>query len=366
VVNPFLTASNGHAFYGNSFLSDNGATNVVAHSSDDSGITWSGGTDPASGQSAQNLALVVEPRDPDTVHAAWSEYTRLAPNLPPLQINVRAATSSDGGDTFSTPVTVYTPPPERYAVNTRLFNNSDGSLLAVFDTVPKEALVGLQTNPRGPVQFAAFASRSTDGGETWSDAVPAGAPVFFGFTDPEGGERTYLSAKFDAATGPSGRGVVAWAEPLEDGRGTIRMVTSGNGGTTWSAPATAISVPAHVIQPAVAVARDGRLGLFWYDTRRDEDGDGEFTADAWFAVSRDGQRWRERHLAGPFDLNAAYDPDVPFYDGDQGLGVYQDLTSVGRHGFGAAYTVGPPLAKNGATDVEFARINRRASGNAND
>ena len=37
------------------------------------------------------------------------------------------------------------------------------------------------------------------------------------------------------------------------------------------------------------------------------------------------------------------------------IGVYQDLVAM-PGGFGAAFTVGPPLALDGKTDVHFARL----------
>jgi|GEM_PF-1957924 len=369
LVNPLLAGGpGGVAYYGNSWYGKRGslfAYDVTVHRSTTSGSGWTAGAAPNMGTNpvvpggpyAQNVGVVADPADAQVVHAVWAQFDQV-PNpdtYVPVATGLKASTSEDGGQTFSAPVTVSEPPADRYIINARLHQAANGALLAFYDTVEKpklaDALLG------NPVQLEAFSSRSEDGGQSWSEPVHAGNPIQFGFTDPDGdGGGTYGSAKFDSTTNGKHRAAVAWATPKEDGMSTIELTRSTDAGITWSPPSTAISVPAHLIQPAVAIGRRGRTGLFWYDTRNDEANDGELTADAWFASSnRSGRRWQTRHLAGPFDLRASFDPGVAAYDGGQGIGVYQDLVAMPR-GFGAAYTVGPPLAKDGVTDVAFTRI----------
>ena len=81
---------------------------------------------------------------------------------------------------------------------------------------------------------------------------------------------------------------------------------------------------------------------------------GEFTSDAWFAYSRNRRvTWRERHLAGPFNLRTA-----PLIDGRYFLGDYFGLAGR-RGGFDAAYVLARPLSRLGPTDVFFSRIEFR-------
>jgi len=74
------------------------------------------------------------------------------------------------------------------------------------------------------------------------------------------------------------------------------------------------------------------------------------TTDVWFTQSSDGgASWRQAHLAGPFNLRAA-----PL--GSHGLGEYQGLAAFGGRGFAAIFTLAAPLAKDGPTDIFFAKI----------
>lgn len=133
----------------------------------------------------------------------------------------------------------------------------------------------------------------------------------------------------------------------------IRLVTSRDGGRTWGPPSTALQRK-DAFQPTVAFDGTGALGLAFYDWSRDVIGDDPLTTDAWWATSQDdGVTWHVEQLDGPFDLRAAYQEGLD-YDG-YALGAYQDLVGLGRD-FGAAYTVGPPLAGDGRTDVRFARF----------
>jgi hypothetical protein len=372
LVNPLLAGGpGGVAYYGNSWYGKREglfAYDVTVHRSTAPGLGWTGGAAPNMGTSpvlpggpyAQNVGVVADPADPKIVHAVWAEFDQV-PNpgtYAPITVRLKASTSADRGKTFSDPVTVAEPPPDRYLINARLQLAANGALLAFYDTAQKSELAN------ATVQLEALSSRSNDGGQTWSEPVHVGDPIQFAFTDPDGdGGGAYGSAKFDSATNGKHRAAVVWATPKEDGTSTIEITRSTDAGRSWSEPTTAISVPAHLIQPAVTIGRRGRTGLFWYDTRNDKANDGELTADAWFASSnRSGRKWQTRHLAGPFDLRASYDPEVVAYDGVQGIGVYQDLVTMPR-GFGAAYTVGPPLAKDGVTDVEFTRIMGKRHGN---
>ena len=68
----------------------------------------------------------------------------------------------------------------------------------------------------------------------------------------------------------------------------------------------------------------------------------------WFAASRDrGRTWEQTHVAGSFDYRTA--PNGR-------LGEYQGLAAVGRKGFAAVFTMAAPQAKNGPSDIFFARI----------
>ena len=59
--------------------------------------------------------------------------------------------------------------------------------------------------------------------------------------------------------------------------------------------------------------------------------------------------WRQTHVAGPTDLHTAPLPAHNY------VGEYQGLAGLTR-GFAAAFTLPAPQAKDGPTDIFFARI----------
>ena len=92
----------------------------------------------------------------------------------------------------------------------------------------------------------------------------------------------------------------------------------------------------------------------WYDLRNDVSGDAPLSADVWFAQSADrGQTWTQAHVAGPTDLRTAPLP------GHNYVGEYQGLAALGDNDFAASFTLASPYAKDGPTDIFFARIGPR-------
>jgi len=153
---------------------------------------------------------------------------------------------------------------------------------------------------------------------------------------------------FSAATAPDGTLYVAWDRDTSATSGTVEFVSSSDDGRSWTAPRAIPGISGFAFEPAIAVDGNGTLGVLWYDNRRDRFGDAETTTDVWFAASRDqGRAWRHTHVAGSFDLRTA--PNGR-------LGEYQGLAAIGRHGFAAVFTMAAPQAKNGPSDIFFARI----------
>jgi hypothetical protein len=92
-----------------------------------------------------------------------------------------------------------------------------------------------------------------------------------------------------------------------------------------------------------------------YDNRDDRLGDAARTPDVWFGHSADGgSSWSQTHVAGPFDFRTAPRPS-----GDLRLGEYQGLAGLRKRGFAAVFTQAAPQAKDGPTDIFFARIGPR-------
>lgn len=351
--NPLLAQGyDGRVYYGYSF----GFT--VAFAADDAAGSWNEGVSPGDYDDSENLNLLADPVAPAKVYALWTHFTVLPVLGLPLASELRTAISADGARSFGAPRVVAASPPGRIIINGRLRRASDSALLACYDSVSLLDLPNAITLAR--TDFLVHCVRSTDG-ENWSAPVAAGPHVFLPLTDPEGrstpgADPAFVSgsAKFDLATGPAGVALIVHADRDADGSGRLRLARSDDDGRSWSAPRDVITRSAAVFQPAVAIGADGGIGLFWYDWTSDQPGDGPLSTDAWFAGSRDGgATWTLRHLAGPFDLRAAHQDGLT-YDGGA-LGAYQDLVAL-PGGFGAAFTVGPPLAQDGGTDVIFVRL----------
>jgi len=108
-------------------------------------------------------------------------------------------------------------------------------------------------------------------------------------------------------------------------------------------------VTSFAFEPSVAIDAHGIVGITWYDLRNDKAGDAALTVDVWFAHSDDGSSWRQMHVAGPSDLRTA-----PLAAHNR-VGEYQGLAALPA-GFAAIFTLAAPQAKDGPTDIYFARI----------
>ena len=87
----------------------------------------------------------------------------------------------------------------------------------------------------------------------------------------------------------------------------IALSKSTDGGLTWSPPVKVnqTPVPVHAFTSSVEVAADGTVGVTYYDFRSNTPAPG-LPTDYWLAHSHDGgATWTESHIAGPFDMEAA-------------------------------------------------------------
>jgi hypothetical protein len=75
--------------------------------------------------------------------------------------------------------------------------------------------------------------------------------------------------------------------------------------------------------PAVTIRDDGAIGVSYYDLRNNTPEAATLWADFWLTQSTDGIHWRERHVAGPFNLSLA-----PLAGG-LFVGDYHGLAQVG-------------------------------------
>lgn len=380
-ANPFLAVGgDGATYYGNSWLGGpEGSQGILVHRWAGPGFAWSSGMSPDGSDSAQNANVAASPHDPDSIAMMWSQiHTVSTPaGRVPSSADLRFARSSDGGRTFDPARTLITSAPGDFVVNSVLrWDPETGDLIAIYSTSNLSGLAAtMDPTASQRTTLEVFSTRSSDGGESWSEPQHLGTQGFVKGHDPDDSApdvallngTAYASVKTDLALGPDGRVAVAWTDAAGGDTTAVQLALSYDGGVTWSR-ARSLQVNSEVIEPAVAFTGKGTLGVFFYDFRNDVSGDDDFTFDAWLQTSEDGaETWRETHLAGPFDLretnSCSYPTPLPagsrrncelLFDATE-LGVYQDLVGL-SNGFGAAYTVGPPLAQDGFTDVLYTRV----------
>ncbi len=313
-------------------------TRVLAYRSANSGLDWRGPTvvEPADGSFYDKPSVTADPKRRGRVYVVYARRT--GPQDASTGIGLFRQTR-DGGRSYGPRARTSEPGAQQFPDAAILSVLPDGSLLNVF-------IVG--RFQRAPLQES---QRSRDGGRTWSPPALIGTVSTTQVTDPDTGQAVQSDPLPSVTVGAHGVVYVTWHEVASAHSSRIALSRSRNGGRSWSRPATAISSKAQVFLPTIAAAPDGTLALTWYDTRRDKPGDGQLTTDYWFARSRDdGRTWIQAHVDGPFDPLQTSSTGPAHFIGD-----YFGLAAV-PGGFVTAYTMGPPRARVGPSDIFFTRI----------
>jgi len=312
---------------------------IVASRSRDGGRTWARPTTVAPFEPVNDTAMIAaHPRRAGRAYAVWANWDHSYTF--PLAASVSFSRTTDGGRTWSPPVVIDRPGPTSVDQAPRLVVLPDGTLLTVFARGDLAAGIG-----------SLHATRSTDDGRTWQPAVLAGSQPIQMFFDPETGAEYPQPGFPSAAVAPDGTVYIVAERDTSATSGGIGIFRSRDGGLTWTSSALP-GVTAFAFLPSVAVDAHGTVGVTWYDLRNDRPGDAASTADAWFASSRDrGATWRQTHVAGPFDIRG-----LPSSGNGHQLGEYEGLAAIGGRGFAAIFTAPAPLAKDGPTDILFARM----------
>jgi len=315
---------------------------------------------PGSDTSSQNLAVAAHRTDPDQAAVMWTWMDQV-PNpftYAPLGTELRFAVR-DGG-AWGERVTAYRPGADQLVVNPRLVRSSAGGYVAVFDMGALADLPGAQLGLTAAT-LPLFATTSSDGMQ-WSEPKRIGTPeqVVAADPDPVGvSDARVVSVKPDLAAGPGGLVAAVWTQ--SDAK-TVRLARSHDGGRTWSDPEDTVALPGPGIQPAVAFDGRGRIAILFYDAFSDTTPDGRWMIQPRLAFE-DAGHWRSIAIDAPFDARRAerctrtlgLDATRSCESHASALGVQQDLEGL-PSGFLASYTVGPPLAADGATDGRIARV----------
>jgi hypothetical protein len=305
---------------------------IVASRSRDGGRTWDVPatiSPPAEGN--ETPAITASRRRAGRAYEVWAEFATAA---------IKFSTTNDHGATWSPPVVVDPSIPDAIDLVPRLVVLPGGTLVTVFARAEFATGVG-----------KIYATRSLDGGASWTAPVELLAAPLGGFVDPETGEELPQPQFENVAVAPDGTVYVTVEANTSASTGEIAVSRSRDGGASWTR-VTSPGVGAYAFEPAIAVDPHGTVGITWYDLRNDRPGDAALSGDVWFASSRDGgSSWRETHVAGPTDLRTGA------LARQNHVGEYQGL-AAGRRGFAAIFTLAAPFATDGPTDIFVAQIRR--------
>jgi hypothetical protein len=305
---------------------------IVAGHSRDAGRTWARPatlSPPAEGN--EMPAITGSRKHAATAYTVWAEFATAA---------IKFSRSTDRGRTWSAPVVIDPAIPDAIDLVPRLVELPSGTLVTTF------ARAEFATNT-GKV----YASRSQDGGATWSAPVELLSQPIESFADDRG--EPLPQPQFpNLAAAPDGTIYATVEADSSATTGVIAVARSRDEGRSWTT-VTSPGVGAYAFEPAIAVDPNGTVGITWYDLRNDRPGDAALTADVWFASSSDGgASWKETHVAGPTDLRTGALGRQNY------VGEYQGIAALGKRSFGAMFVLAAPFATDGPTDVFFARIRR--------
>jgi hypothetical protein len=264
-------------------------------------------------------SLTADRFDPQTAYAIWDRlvfpndrsagksYENAAAFYGPTWFT----RTTNGGNSWDTARIIWDPGQEHHnsgrndqAIGNQIVQTGDGTLVDVFCWINND-------NGGGGKGYKVAALRSTDQGQTWSNAIlvsrfipgvvvdpTTGAPVRTGDIIPE--------VAYDPQSG-SNTVYAVWQGASASSRSSIYFSKSTDGGQTWSKPPTIINkvTSTEAFTPAIHVAPDGTIAVNYYDFRND-DASAPLTTDYWSIVSRDGgDTWDESHVSGPFDQRTA-------------------------------------------------------------
>lgn len=255
------------------------------------------------------------------IYVGWDTVTNNSQLL-------RMSWSGDGGASFTPPVEL-----ESTGVNI-------GVLPLVGPGGVVHAVWAHADTPQRPLVL--HASRSEDGGVTWSPPVQIAEMRETAVRNLRTGD-ILPSAAVDRR---NGRLYVVWADDrFTPGVSQVVMSRSDDGGRSWSAPQLVSDGPGDApnFTPAVAVSGEGRVGVSYYSLRNDPAR--LFQVDYYIALSKDGVTFGASRRLSPSSW------DVRFAAVAMGffLGDYQGL-AAGKKLFHALWIATAERSKLGAAE----------------
>jgi hypothetical protein len=337
-----------------------GVSAIVFNRSLDGGRTWS---EPAVLDSADPPLYVdtsyvrADPSQPGTAYAVWNKG-----NLTGASRFQYVSRTTDGGLSWSSPSAIPSALPEGGG---QLLVLGDGTLVDIaaevapqyalaLHSIAKSAGVTTPLKAVGPTTFVV--RRSLDHGSTWLGPIPIAVTDASSVALPS------------AALAPDGRTIYsAWQQRESGSDFSVMLAKSADGGLTWQSPTRVgdivpgpplANVNDILVDPSLAIAPDGTVGVAFYDHRSENPPSGvPHNTDYWLRhLHVGGSRWEEAHLAGPFDQWSVPSDDgtIPVGTAPGFVGDYQGIAPVSG-GFATTFALGKPFAgKN--DDIFFSLV----------
>ena len=218
--------------------------------------------------------------------------------------------TTNGGDSWEPARKIWDPGQEHHnagrndqAIGNQIVQTGTGDLVDIFDWINND-------NGGGGKGYKVAALRSTDEGQTWSNAILVSRFIPGRVFDPTTGDPVRTGdiipeIAYDPREG-SDTVYAVWQGASASSPSSVYFSSSTDGGMTWSTPAIVNKdTTTQAFTPAIRVDKNGRIGINYYDFRND-DSSPPLTTDYWSIASTDGgATWDESHISGPFDQRTA-------------------------------------------------------------
>jgi hypothetical protein len=320
-----------------------GRNGIAASRSFDGGLNWTDpiliidDTDPLLFNDKETITA--DPTDSDFVYAVWDRLESLT------VLDFRGpglfARSTDGGASWEEAREIFDPGINNQILGAQIVVLPDGTLLNFFDQI----INFLPDGSLNPVPFTLAFQRSRDKGMTFAPSergIRVDDILALGVLTPDLLAPVRDAAiLFDVAVDPrSGKVYAVWQDSRFSGGAfdEVAFAMSRDGGRSWSETIKVSSTPADPVSPlrqqaflpSVAVARDGTVGVSYYDFRNDVDAAPEL-ADHFLVRCRsncaDAAHWGDEVKLTDDSFDYLQAPTA----GGLFLGDYLGLTATKRH-----------------------------------
>jgi hypothetical protein len=278
-------------------------------------------------------SLTADPTNSNFIYAVWDQLNFNNNTGPTL-----FSRSTDGGQTWSTPVSIYDPGVGAQTLSNQIVVMPNGTLVNMF--------VHFYSSGAEEVDVI----RSTDHGATWSGPLVVSPLQQVFERDPDNGAGVRAGDIPDIGVNrKNGNLYVTFQTGTFSGftHDDIALTYSTNGGQTWTTPFKFNKTPTNIptvdqqaFTPSIAVANNGTVAVTYYDFRKNTTAPGALT-DTWIVTANPTnlaahKPGRERRLTtSSFDIEQAPNANGYF------LGDYEGLTAMGTNynSFGAFFAI---------------------------